>query len=150
MSENEKDLSDRDLKLFIVLSRAFHEVSEKIKKDIQSYGINPTEFAVLELLYHKGDQPIQHIGKKILLSSGSMTYVIDRLEEKQLIQRKRCSRDRRVIYATITKKGAAFMQTIFPQHHRAIKKIFSVLDIKEKEILIGLLKKLGISLAQNK
>ena len=78
------------LKLLIVLSRAFHKVAERIKEDIRSHNLNTTEFAVLELLYHKGDQPIQQIGKKILLSSGSITYVIDKLEEKNLVSRKNC------------------------------------------------------------
>ena len=42
---------------------------------------------MLELLFHKGDQPLQQIGGKILLASGSMTYVIDKLEKKEYIKR---------------------------------------------------------------
>lgn len=70
------------LKALVVLMRASQSVQDVLRKDIKVYGLNTTEFAVLELLYHKGDQPIQHIGKKILLSSGSITYVVDKLEKK--------------------------------------------------------------------
>ena len=80
------ELNDQSLKLFIVLSRAYRAVNEHVNKRIQRYGLNPTEFAVLELLYHKGDQPLQQIGGKILLASGSMTYVIDKLEKKKYIE----------------------------------------------------------------
>src|SRR5690606_40391428 len=66
------------------------------------YGLNLTEFGVLELLYHKGPQPIQVIGKKVLLASSSITYVIDKLEEKELIVRESCPRDRRVIHVRLT------------------------------------------------
>src|SRR5690606_16226989 len=59
------------LKLLIVLSRAFHKVAERIKEDIRSHNLNTTEFAVLELLYHKGDQPIQQIGKKSFCQAGA-------------------------------------------------------------------------------
>ncbi|SDI32037.1 MarR family transcriptional regulator, 2-MHQ and catechol-resistance regulon repressor [Alteribacillus bidgolensis] len=140
---NEKDLS---LKSLIVLSRANHSVEEKIKEDIQKHGLNPTEFAVLELLYHKGDQPIQHIGEKILLSSGSITYVVDKLEKKQLLERKRCPKDRRVIYADITEKGTELMNDVFPKHQQAVQRIFGALNEEEKETLISLLKRIGLSL----
>ncbi|GAA5344892.1 MarR family transcriptional regulator [Planifilum fimeticola] len=134
------------LKLLIVFSRAFHRVAEKLKEDIRSHNLNTTEFAVLELLYNKGDQPIQQIGKKILLSSGSITYVIDKLEEKNLVCRRNCPTDRRVVYATITDGGKQLMKEIFPKHKKAVQQIFQALSPEEKQILISLLKKLGFSL----
>ena len=74
-----KELS---LKTLIVFMRASQAVQDILKNDMEKYGVNLTEFAVLELLYHKGDQPIQHIGKKILLASSSITYVVDKLEKR--------------------------------------------------------------------
>ncbi|UOQ93491.1 MarR family transcriptional regulator [Halobacillus shinanisalinarum] len=137
---------DSSLKSFIVLSRAYRSVEEKIREDIRTYGLNPTEFAVLELLYHKGEQPIQQIGKKILLASGSITYVVDKLEGKKLLQRVRCPKDRRVIYADITNGGKKLMDEIFPKHQAAIKGIFGELSENEQKTLIILLKRLGLSL----
>ena len=72
--------SNSALKLFIVLSRAHKVIHECTNQFFQENGLNPTEFAVLELLYHKGKQPLQQIGNKILLASGSITYVVDKLE----------------------------------------------------------------------
>lgn len=134
------------LKSLIVLSRAQHAVEEEVRKDIQSHGLTPTEFGVLELLYHKGKQPIQHIGKRILLTSGSMTYVIDKLEKKELLQRVRCPKDRRIVYAEITDKGYQQIEQIFPAHEQKITEIFSVLSPEEKEQFIALLKRVGLSL----
>lgn len=131
------------LKLLIVLSRANRAVFDRVTEDMRSHGLNPTEFAVLELLYHRGEQPIQHIGKKLLLASGSITYVVDKLEGKELLKRKPCPKDRRITYAVISEKGKELMSAIFPKHEKAIQEIFGVLDAKEKEILIELLKKLG-------
>lgn len=143
--QHHADESEWALKLFVVLSRASRAVTDRVKEDIKNHGLNPTEFAVLELLFHKGDQPIQHIGKKILLSSGSMTYVIDRLEEKDLLRRKPSPDDRRMTYATITSEGYATMEKIFPAHEEAIRNLFSELDLGEKRTLIDLLKKVGYS-----
>lgn len=72
----------QSLKLFIVLSRAYKAINEITNDFCQKSGLNQTEFAVLELLYHKGRQPLQHIGNKILLASGSITYVVDKLEKE--------------------------------------------------------------------
>lgn len=139
--ESEIDLS---LKLFVVMSRSFQSVQKKIIEDINKHGLNQTEFAVLELLYNKGDQAIQKIGKKILLASSSMTYVIDKLEEKKLIERKSCPKDRRVTYAHITHAGMDIMNDVFPQHAKAVNNIFSSLTKEEKLNLISTLKKVGL------
>lgn len=77
---NDESLS---LKLFVILSRELQSITKRIEKDIKIYGLNPTEFAVLKLLYSKGDQPIQKLEDKTLLASSSITYVVNRLEKKR-------------------------------------------------------------------
>ena len=131
------------LKPFVVLTRTLDSIRKKIEDDIKSLGLNPTEFAVLELIYHKGDQPIQKIGEKVLIASSSITYVVDKLEQKQLVKRKPCANDRRITFATITLKGNNLMDTIFPKHTEAINEIMAGLTSGEKENMINELKKLG-------
>lgn len=139
---------NQSLKLFIVLSRAYKAINEQVNKLIQTKGLNPTEFAVLELLYHKGDQPLQQIGGKILLASGSITYVVDKLEEKGLLKRAACPKDRRVTYAQITDEGKKFIDDIFPDHEQRIHELMSSLTTDEKETAIELIKKLGLSVGK--
>ncbi|WP_146255887.1 MarR family transcriptional regulator [Bacillus licheniformis] len=142
MSNREQEQS---LKLFIVLSRAYRSINDHMNKHIHHHGLNPTEFAVLELLYHKGDQPLQQIGDKILLASGSITYVVDKLEQKQLITRRACTTDRRVTYAQITDKGIELLEKIFPGHAEELHNMISVLSDEEKEACIEMLKKVGLN-----
>lgn len=137
------DQQNNRLKAFTVLLRASQSVQEASKSEHVKQGINPTEFAVLELLFHKGDQPIQAIGKKILIASSSITYVVDKLEEKQYVTRKACPTDRRVTYASITDEGKKLMEQIFPIHIEKIEEIFNELTDEEILILIDLLKKVG-------
>ncbi|MGM9944978.1 MAG: MarR family winged helix-turn-helix transcriptional regulator [Lysinibacillus sp.] len=124
--------------------RASQSVQDIVKQDMGKYGVNPTEFAVLELLYHKGEQPIQHIGKKILLASSSITYVVDKLESKGYVERRACPNDRRVTYAVITNEGKAFIEEAFPKHEQTIETIFEKLSEEELETIIQLLKKIGL------
>ena len=132
------------LKLFVVMSRAIEAVEKAVTKDIKRYGLNLTEFGVLEFLYHKGEQPIQIIGKKVLLASSSITYVVDKLEEKGLLERMACPNDRRVIFGRLTEKGEKLMEEIFPQHEKAMAQIFSSLSTEEKEQAIELIKRIGL------
>src|SRR5690625_2966911 len=97
----EKYEEELSLKAFVVLTRSLESVKSRIEEDIKQLGLNPTEFAVLELIYSKGNQPIQKIGEKILIASSSITYVVDKLEKKNYLKRKPCPKDRRVTHAKI-------------------------------------------------
>lgn len=133
-----------EMKAVTVILRASQAIQEVIRKDVACYGLNPTEFSVLELLYHKGDQPIQMIGKKVLITSGSITYVIDKLEQKKYVRRQGCPEDRRVIYAVLTNEGKALMDEIFPQHVSKMKEVFTDLDENDVHHFIELLKRVGL------
>ncbi|RPF57083.1 MarR family 2-MHQ and catechol resistance regulon transcriptional repressor [Aquisalibacillus elongatus] len=140
----QKRREDPSLKLFVVLSKATRTISDLAQEDMVRYGLNPTEFATLELLYHRGRQPLQKIGERILLTSGSITYVINNLEKKGYIKRVRAEHDRRVTYAEITGEGRDLLNEIFPEHWKELDDIMSGLTEQEKKQAIKLVKKLGL------
>lgn len=135
--------NNESLDLFIALSRANQWVNAISDQDIRENELTRTEFAVLELLHHKGPQPIQQIGNKVLMSSGNITYVVDKLEKKGFVQRRASSKDRRLIYAEVTPAGSQFIEQTFPKHVKAIERAVSGLSSEEKKIATELLKKLG-------
>ncbi|MCL1698271.1 MULTISPECIES: MarR family transcriptional regulator [unclassified Lysinibacillus] len=136
---------NRNLKAFTVLFRAYQTIQDATKRDLLQYDLNQTEFSVLEFLYHHGEQPIQVIGKKILIASSSITYVIDKLEQKDFVYRRACPKDRRVTYVLLTSKGQTLMEEIFPKHEQKINEIFEVLDQQEMDTMILSLKKVGLN-----
>lgn len=138
---NEKQ--NDSLALFIALSRASQWVNAHADRDIRKNGLNRTEFGVLELLYHRGPQPLQQIGEKVLMSSGNITYVVDKLEKKQMVRRRASTTDRRLIYAELTDEGKQFVEDVFPAHEDAIKQAVNGLTAEEKQLASKLLKKLG-------
>lgn len=139
------DDQDLALNLFVVLARAYNSVTSRTNRDIHSHGLNTTEFGVLDLLYYRGPQPLQKIGEKVLISSGNITYVVDKLQKKNLLTRRASQDDRRVIYAELTDEGRHFFEQIFPQHHRVIMETVNGLSVEEKEQAIQLLRKLGLT-----
>lgn len=132
-----------NLKALTVLVRATDALHELIKRDVAEYGLNPTEFSVMELLYHRGKQPIQLIGKKVLIASSSITYVIDKLAVKNYVERKACPEDRRVTFAELTAEGQQLMETIFPKHEQVINEVFQGMPQREIEEMIRTVKKIG-------
>lgn len=133
------------LKLFVVLSKTAKYLHEHAHRDVRKSGLTLTEFGVLDLLYHKGSFPIQKIREHILISSGSTTYVIDKLEKKGLLSRNPCPQDRRVIYAKLTLEGEKLFENLFPSHREVIAQAVESLSPEEKDQMIQLLKKLGRS-----
>ena len=139
---------DAALKLWVVLARSFNAVSVRLNEDIARHELTPTEFAILEVLYHKGPLLLGEVQRKILVTSGGITYLVDRLVEKGLVKREECAEDRRARYAVLTPAGTALIRKIFPQHAVAIEKAVSGLSTTEQREAVQLLKKLGLAAAE--
>src|SRR3954468_9259159 len=90
------------LKLWVVLARAYAAVARHAEADIARHGLTLTEFGILEALYHVGPLLLGELQQKILGSSGGVTYLVDRLAEKGLVERQECPEDRRARYAALT------------------------------------------------
>ena len=136
------------LKLWVVLARAFAALEQLATEDVARHGLTLAEFAVLEALYHKGPLLLGEVQRKVLVSSGGVTYLVDRLEERALVRRKLCPEDRRARYAELTENGVELMDRIFPEHAACIRDAVSVLSTADQKEAIRLLKSIGIHAAQ--
>ena len=134
---------NNEFKVVIGIMRASNLLLDDLKKTLKNYPINATEFAVMEFLYSKGEKNIQEIRDRILLASGSATYVVDNLEKKGYVNRKISQRDKRVTYIKLTQVGKSLMEDIFPAHKINTKKIFEKINDKELVILKQILKKIN-------
>lgn len=144
---SEPNDTERALKLWVVLARAHAAVAERVRMDLVRHGLTPGEFGVLEALYHKGPMLLGEVQKKILVSSGGITYLMDRLVDKGYTERRPCDEDRRASYAQLTAKGAALIERIFPEHAAMLTDALAGLDEGEKEEAIRLVRKLGLHAA---
>jgi len=137
------ELIDINLKSLIALSRCTHSVHKREYKTIKDGRLTVSQFAVLEVLHHKGDLRVSEIIEKVLSTGGNMTVVIDNLVKDNLVKRCIDPNDKRVNLISITKEGTNLIKEIFPKHLANINEIFSVLTKDEKENLISVLKKLS-------
>jgi MarR family 2-MHQ and catechol resistance regulon transcriptional repressor len=132
------------LQLWVVLNRATRAISEHARRQVEGQGLRTTEFAVLEVLYHKGPLTLGDVGERVLLTSGSITAVVDKLERRGLVARRAAPSDRRVCYAELTDDGRALIAGIFPDHARVLRGAMAGLTTEEKQIATALLRRLGL------
>ena len=134
---------NNEFKAVIGILRASNLLVDDLKKTLKNYPINVTEFSVMEFLYSKGEKSIQEIRDRILLASGSATYVVDNLERKEYVRRIVNQNDRRVTYIKLTEAGKDLINDIFPTHKKNTKKIFNDLTNGELITLKEILKKIN-------
>jgi len=137
------------LKLWVVLSRAYGAIADRLNARMAKTGLTDTEFGALEALYHKGPLLLGELQRSILVSSGGITYVVDRLERQGLVERRPCSTDRRARYAALTPKGERLMEEIFPGHAEQVRLALGGLNEEEKQHATTLLRKLGTYAAED-
>jgi MarR family 2-MHQ and catechol resistance regulon transcriptional repressor len=131
-----------------VLWKAAHAAQAYAEKSIVKLEICGSDFAVLEALLHKGPLPVNEIGKKVLLTSGSITVAVDRLEAKELVERRAHGTDRRARIVHLTKQGRKLITRAYADHAADMERLSSAsLSREERKTLIQLLKKIGYEAA---
>lgn len=135
------------LKLWVVLSRAHASISAHAAAHAADHGLSLTEFAILEVLYHRGRMVLGEIQRRILVSSGGITFLVDRLAEKGLVVRQECPEDRRAKYVALTREGTRMIREVFPSHALALVDAMRGLSVAEQQEATALLRSLGLTAA---
>jgi MarR family 2-MHQ and catechol resistance regulon transcriptional repressor len=141
-SESKNDFSATHV--WLVLWKAAHAVEQNARNSVSGLGLGLSDFAVLEALLHKGAQPVNVIGKTVLLTSGSITTAIDRLESRNLVQRTAHPDDQRARLVQLTGRGKRLIEDAFRQHALDMEETMAVLTPGERAELTRLLKKIGL------
>jgi MarR family transcriptional regulator, 2-MHQ and catechol-resistance regulon repressor len=134
-------------KLWIVLARCHHSLTQLVERDIAGLGLCVSDFMVLEALLHAGPLTISEIQAKVLLASGSMTAAVDRVESRGLAVRKPAPGDRRSRRIELTETGTRLIEEVFRKHAEHLEDAVAVLNEEEKQQVYDGLKKLGRSVA---
>ena len=131
--------------LWLVLMKAYRTLERHARRSIEPLGLGSSDFAILELLLHRGQQPVNAIGRRVDLTSGSITSAVDRLEAQGLVVRTADAEDRRTRLVSLTPMGTARIREVFGVHKRAMEGATRGLTATERRTLITLIKKLGLA-----
>ncbi|MDQ3950262.1 MAG: MarR family transcriptional regulator [Gemmatimonadota bacterium] len=131
------------LQLVIALGRAVKALEKGVRPHLAKHELAMTEFAVLEVLYHKGPLPLSEIRDRILVTGASTTYVVNKLEQRGLMRRRGSGEDKRVVFGEITPAGRKLIGNIFPAHVEQLRQLMAGLSPSEKRTATQLLRKLA-------
>ena len=122
---------------------------KKLEDDLQELGLTPPQFYVLATIGYAGRLPFGEIGAKMMVTVSNLTGIVDRLEEKKLVVRKRDEKDRRVVHVVLTDKGAKLYTSTIPQFEKSVARIFTGLSKPEQKELSAILRKLNLDTTVN-
>src|SRR5258705_12286925 len=129
--------------VFLVLWKAASAAQAYAEKSISELEMCTSDFAVLEALLHKGPLPVNKIGKKVMLTSGSITVAVDRLETKGLVERRAHGTDRRARIVHLKTEGRNVITRAYADHAADMERLASESLTKEgRKMIIHLLNKL--------
>ena len=137
------------LEMWVKLARAYATFNHRTIQQIRVFGLTQPQFGAIECLGHLGPMSIGELSRKMLVSGGNMTCVIDNLEKESLVERVQSGKDRRSVTVRLTCKGEELFEKIFPLHAKHVETLASPLNADEQVQLSQLLKKLGKALAKN-
>jgi MarR family 2-MHQ and catechol resistance regulon transcriptional repressor len=128
---------------WLVMMKATHAITRYGLANLEETGLGLSDFAVLEVLLHKGPLPVNVIGPKVNLTPGSISVAVDRLVSKGFVSRAECSQDRRVRIVALTPRGKSVITPIFRAHVETMEKVFAGLSRHELRQLEQQLKRVG-------
>lgn len=131
--------------LWLILWRAYETLRAHAERHVAALGLGFSDFGALEYLFHKGPAPVNTIGEKIRLTSGSITAAVDRLERKGLVERGNDPKDRRARVVHLTAAGRKLIACAFADHEAAMERAASGLSAADRKRAAALLKKLGLT-----
>jgi MarR family 2-MHQ and catechol resistance regulon transcriptional repressor len=129
--------------LWLILWKAARAVEARAHQSIEGTGLCASDFGILETLLHKGALPVNVIGRKVLLTTGSITTAVDRLVSRGLVARRDDPDDRRVRRVVLTARGRKLIEPALAAHAADLETVVSVLNRQERATLVELLRKLG-------
>jgi MarR family 2-MHQ and catechol resistance regulon transcriptional repressor len=127
----------------LVLWKAAKAIESVDRASIAGTGLQVSEFTIMEVLLHKGPLPINAIGEKVLLTSGSMTAAVNRLESKGFVRRVQDTADGRIFRVHLTEIGRVVIRNAYAKHAANLEQAAATLDQEERAELVRLLKKIG-------
>lgn len=130
------------------LVRAYQAFASYSDQHIRDLGLTPSQFDVLASLGNTDGLLMQDLAEKTLVTKGTMTGIIDRLEAKGLVKRSVPPDDRRSFLISLTELGKELFEEVFPIHIEHLKKRFSKMDLEKSKQLELLLKEIRILFGQ--
>jgi MarR family transcriptional regulator, 2-MHQ and catechol-resistance regulon repressor len=131
--------------LWVVLARAYRSMAAFVERSVSALNIGLSDFMILEALLHKGPLTMSELCEAALITNASMTAAIDRLEEREFVERVASKEDRRVRRVQLTSQGTTLIKRLYTRHERDLDDVMSAIPAAERVELRRRLKAIGLA-----
>jgi MarR family transcriptional regulator, 2-MHQ and catechol-resistance regulon repressor len=131
--------------LWVVLARAYRAMAAFVERSVSALNIGLSDFMILEALLHKGPLTMSELCEAALITNASMTAAIDRLEEREFVERVASKEDRRVRRVQLTSQGTTLIKRLYTRHERDLDDVMSAIPAAERVELRRRLKAIGLA-----
>lgn len=131
------------LPILRALTECYHTVGRLSDRHIQEMGLTGSQFDVIVTLGDLPGMTCKELGERTLITKGTLTPVLDRLEAKGLVIRKKGEQDARQTVISLTPEGQATYEATFLKHVDYMNTYFKQIPDAEQDQLIQLLKKVS-------
>ena len=125
------------------LVRCYQSFESYSSRHVRSMGLTTPQFDIIATLGNTPGMTFKELGDKTLITKGTLTGVVDRLEAKNLVRRVALPADGRCQVVQLTPKGEAVFAEVFPAHLAYVGKVFAGLVPAELQQAQDTLKRLG-------
>ncbi len=132
---------NKTIEMAKLISKVSYDLDMLLSRKLKDENLAVTEFKTLMALLENGDTPIQEIAKEVLLTSGSMTYIADKLVDKGFVEKIQLPEDNRVFKLSLTKNGRKKIKGVSLFSDEIIEEYFGNYKEKDKDKIIKILNK---------
>jgi len=132
------------------LLRVGDQLDNRFSRLFREHGLTLSRFNVLRsLVFEDGPLTCGEIGERMIQVVPAITSLVDHLEKQGLVERQRCTEDRRVVHVRITSKGQRLAEQMVEPLSQLEKQLLRKLTQSELKTLVGLLEKARLSIASS-
>ena len=135
-------MGERYLKSVRLLAECLQGFERYSGESVRQYGLTHAQFDIIATLGNTSGMSYKELGERTLITKGTLTGVIERLEQKGLVLRERSNEDKRSYFVRLTEHGEAVFRDVFPKVVAHGKQLFEDFSDAEFDEVDGALKKL--------
>lgn len=121
------------------IRRIIHLVDRRSKKVARATGLTIPQIVVLKAVRDLGEVPTNRISASADLTAATVVTILDKLEAKGLVERRRSTEDRRVVYTRLTRQGSETVEAAPPLLNAAFVEAFSEMSDQRRRRMIAAL-----------
>lgn len=130
--------------VLVSLRRIIRATDLQSKRMVKSCGLTIPQVMVLRAIHMLGDVTVKRISDDVSLSQATVTIILNRLEERKLVERVRSTTDKRIVNARLTESGLNILVSAPPLLHEKFIERFEGLQEWEKSQILSSLQRVAV------